>query len=142
MNGRMGWRGAAEVHASAAAAAAQRQVSGMLWVLTRPRCARSEPATRAASKTNGGNRYLYQHPQPAAPQQAFRTLTAAAAHASPWEPLRLRRSYELRIPGSAGLDFRNSCAFHRLLSGLLRMVTEKRLGVWLLNYCCARGLEA
>lgn len=69
MNGRMGWRGAAEVHASAAAAATQRQVRRMLWVLTRPRCARSEPATRAASKTNGGNRYLYLHPQPAAPQQ-------------------------------------------------------------------------
>lgn len=99
----------------------------MLCAPTRPRRVRSEPATRAAPKRN--HRYLHQHPQQLHHNKLSEPFPTAAARASPRQPPRLRKGYKLRFPGSAGLDFRNSCAFHRLLSGLLRMITEKRLGV-------------
>lgn len=74
----MGGRGAAEVHAHAAASAAQRLVRGMLWVPIRPRRALRARNPRS-SKTNVINhQYLHQHPQPAAPQEAFRTLSRSS----------------------------------------------------------------
>lgn len=77
-NGRMGGRRAAELHAPAAAAAAQRLVRGMLWVPIRQRRAFEAHNPRSSKPNDGKHQYLHQHPQPAAPQLAFRTLSRSS----------------------------------------------------------------
>lgn len=118
-NGRMGGRGAAEVHAHAAASAAQRLVRGMLWVPIRPSRARGpqpaqlqnerhKPPIPAPTSAASCTARSVQNPVPQQLRaQDFGSLCACAK----------AMNYDSRGPLASISE--TPSAFHRLLSGLL-----------------------